>query len=275
MHPLVWRRPAVADNLQLMSGDLDREPFPAMLVDSYIVGNYVQGAVDIVHRGRKLPFVGGEVCLYEPQELVSTDQRRSERGIFHVVLAPVEAMRRAAVDIRDDDRLEGFGCRILRDLPPQAIQRFVDAVLADAPVLEQETRWIEAAAALLGDAGVATERPRPLSQQVRRAREYLHAHSDSPVPLETLATTVGASKFHLVREFHRTLGLPPHKYHLRLRLGRARELLAAGVGSADVATDLGFADQSHFYRSFKRAFGITPGAWAALFSSPRSAPPAP
>ncbi|HEX3865934.1 MAG TPA: AraC family transcriptional regulator, partial [Gemmatimonadaceae bacterium] len=266
MSPLVWRRPAVADDLQLLSGDLDRDPFPAMLVDSFLVGYYVQGAVNILHRGRVLPFVGGEVCLYEPQELVYTDQRRSERGIFHVVLTPVEAMRRAAVDIRDHDRTEAFGCRILRDLPPQAIRRFVDAVLAGAPVLEQETRWIEAAAALLGDAGVTADRPRALSRQVRRAREYLHAHVASPVPLETLATMVGASKYHLVREFHRTLGLPPHKYHLRLRLGRARELLAAGVGSADVATDLGFADQSHFYRSFKRAFGITPGAWAALFA---------
>jgi AraC-like DNA-binding protein len=69
-----------------------------------------------------------------------------------------------------------------------------------------------------------------------------------------------------VRAFHRTLGLPPHKYHLRLRLGRARGLLASGMSASDVALELGFSDQSHFYRTFKRGFGITPGAWIQLFA---------
>ena len=265
MGPLVWRRPEGAEKLQLMSGVLDVEPFPAMLVDAFLIGHYVQGAVNIHHRGRKLPFVGGEVVLYEPQELVLTGQRSSERGVFHVLIAPPEAMQRAAVDINDDGRTGSFGCRILSNAGP-AMQRFADAVIEGAPAIEQETRWIEGAAALLGGAGAVGDPPRVLSTQVRRARDYLHACAGRPVSLEELATTVGASKYHLVRAFHQMLGLPPHKYHLRLRLGRARGLLASGMSASDVALELGFCDQSHFYRTFKRGFGITPGAWTQLFA---------
>jgi AraC-like DNA-binding protein len=45
------------------------------------------------------------------------------------------------------------------------------------------------------------------------------------------------------------------------RLNKARDLLRAGQTIADVAFEMGFADQSHLGRWFKRAFGITPGLY--------------
>ena len=56
-------------------------------------------------------------------------------------------------------------------------------------------------------------------------------------------------------------GLPPHAYQVRVRIARARELLAAGAAVKQVSAELGFADQSHFGRHFRKATGLTPAEY--------------
>jgi AraC-like DNA-binding protein len=118
-----------------------------------------------------------------------------------------------------------------------------------------------------------TEVPRPpvLSPAVARTREALHERFADEVPLEQLSAIAGMSKCHLVHLFHKEVGLPPHAYQIQLRVARARQLVAAGVPLAEVATLTGFADQSHLTRLFKRVVGIPPGQYAALLAA-RAAP---
>jgi AraC-like DNA-binding protein len=55
--------------------------------------------------------------------------------------------------------------------------------------------------------------------------------------------------------------MAPSDYQRQLRLRAARRLLARGHRIADVASAVGFADQSHLTRWFVRYYGITPGAF--------------
>ncbi|BAW22672.1 MULTISPECIES: AraC family transcriptional regulator [Pseudomonas] len=96
----------------------------------------------------------------------------------------------------------------------------------------------------------------PLSAQ--RARDYLHAHLERDVGLEDLAQACGIDRFRLTRAFKAAFGIAPHAYLIQLRLARARRLLAQGQTPADVAVALGFADQSHLGRWFRRAYRLTP-----------------
>ncbi len=64
-----------------------------------------------------------------------------------------------------------------------------------------------------------------------------------------------------VREFRAFLGVSPYRYLQCRRLERAGQLLRSGLGMAAAAHETGFADQSHFDRVFRRAFGTTPLAW--------------
>jgi AraC-like DNA-binding protein len=73
--------------------------------------------------------------------------------------------------------------------------------------------------------------------------------------------TSGLSPCHFLRVFKHQTGMPPHRYHLNLRLERGRRLLRQGCEIADVAARTGFADQSHFTRHFRRFFGVTPGRY--------------
>ncbi|MGP0170409.1 AraC family transcriptional regulator [Pseudomonas sp. NCHU5208] len=97
-----------------------------------------------------------------------------------------------------------------------------------------------------------------------RARDYLHAHFHQNIGLDELAQVCGVDRFRLSRAFKAAFGIAPHGYLIQLRLVRARRLLAIGTSPADVANDLGFADQSHLGRWFRRANGLTPGAYRNL-----------
>jgi AraC-like DNA-binding protein len=102
------------------------------------------------------------------------------------------------------------------------------------------------------------------------ARDYLQDHVGEPVTITALADMIGLAESHFIRAFHREFGLPPHAYHLRLRLAAASELLASGLSVSTVAYECGFADQSHLSRNFKAVYGLTPAAWTnAVSDSPR------
>ncbi|MFL5303658.1 MAG: helix-turn-helix domain-containing protein [Polyangia bacterium] len=109
--------------------------------------------------------------------------------------------------------------------------------------------------------------PGPLAEvdhdRARRVRDILHARFAEPIGLPELAKEVGVSTFHLPRIFKREFGLPPHAYQNHLRIAEARRLLRKGLAPSQVAQEVGFCDQSHLNRQFKRTLGFTPAAFRA------------
>jgi AraC-like DNA-binding protein len=97
---------------------------------------------------------------------------------------------------------------------------------------------------------------------VARAKAYLSEHCSDPVSLHDLALVSGFSRFGLVHAFTKEVGLSPHAYQVLVRIERARVLLQQGVSPATVATTMGFADQSHFTRHFRRILQVTPSQYA-------------
>lgn len=96
---------------------------------------------------------------------------------------------------------------------------------------------------------------------ILRVKEWLDANSQQNVSIQTLADLVDLSPYYLVRDFHKQIGIPPHKYQTIMRVNRARRLLTSGAAISEVAHNTGFCDQSHLNRCFKRTLGITPGKY--------------
>lgn len=80
----------------------------------------------------------------------------------------------------------------------------------------------------------------------------------TPIPLRQLAPEFELSEYQLIRRFKKAFGITPYAYQLCLRLESAKHQLTKGAPIIDVALQHGFSDQSHFTRSFKRAYFLTP-----------------
>lgn len=99
---------------------------------------------------------------------------------------------------------------------------------------------------------------------VQQITDFLHNHWEHPISLDDLSQLVGLSRSYLIRVFKRATGIPPHRYLLQIRLHQARKRLALGDSISQVAIQTGFADQSHFTRTFKAVFAMTPAQYAKV-----------
>jgi AraC family transcriptional regulator len=105
--------------------------------------------------------------------------------------------------------------------------------------------------------GKTGSHPRAVSEAVR----FIQENYSRDVFLSDIAEAVHLSPFHVARLFKQSLGVSPHQYLIQIRVNSARALLWAGSGErslAEVANAVGFADQSHLTRHFKRILGLTP-----------------
>lgn len=101
-----------------------------------------------------------------------------------------------------------------------------------------------------------------IQRAVTLAERYLDDHHAEAVNMEALAARLGVGYSHFRRAFRAKTGAPPWQYVMRIRLARARRLLAAGDATLeDIATRVGYNSAFHLSNAFKQAFGMSPDAW--------------
>lgn len=79
-----------------------------------------------------------------------------------------------------------------------------------------------------------------------------------------LEAITGLTRCERARQFRIVSGTSPYRHLLMRRLDFARERIHCGLPLVEAACEAGFADQAHFIRAFKPAFGLTPGRYRAL-----------
>ena len=235
--------------------------------DSYLVGFTEQGVQQFHCRKRLHSSTAGQAFLLEPGEI--HDGHAPTPGGFTysmLYLQPqwVDTQLRALFEHAPAHCLPSFA-ETLANEPDlvnhianafQALQRSELRIVRHAALdsllekLSRNIRWRQKAAL----------NPR-LPLVAIRARDYLHAHVEQDIGLDDLALATGVDRFRLSRAFKAAFGLAPHAYLVQLRLCLARKLLRQGFAPASVAAELGFADQSHLGRWFRRAYGLSPASY--------------
>lgn len=165
------------------------------------------------------------------------------------------------------DRPEAVTIRVTRE--PSIYVRFCrlnELLFSDASVHEKEAGLIE----FLGDCDNASGQQIAVPAHALEYRQRLQPVLDmlrnkrtDESSINDLAQLAGMSRYQMIRAFRAATGLTPHAWQLNQRINEAREQLQAGEDLAEVAYRLGFADQSHFQRTFKAYAGVTPGRYRA------------
>lgn len=134
-------------------------------------------------------------------------------------------------------------------------------------------RCLSDASNLLGiesDATNIPEAPAPIAfrsgglsvWQAKRALAFIEGNLGSKIGIAELSALVALSKCHFCRAFKLTLGTSPMAYVSIRRIERAKFLITStSERLSEIALACGFADQSHFNRSFSRTVGTSPGLW--------------
>jgi AraC family transcriptional regulator len=116
-------------------------------------------------------------------------------------------------------------------------------------------------------AGTVSARPaleRGLTRRaLLQARAFMERNLGRGLTLGDIAKAACVSRFHFARLFRVSTGHSPMRYLLKLRIERAKVLLTRTDDPVSaIANGLGFCDQSHFTRVFRRCVGLTPGQFA-------------
>jgi AraC family transcriptional regulator len=96
-------------------------------------------------------------------------------------------------------------------------------------------------------------------EKLVRAVEYIQDQLDADLTVSGIAQAVGMSPDNFTRLFKESTGQSPYRYVVEARVRKAKELLTTGKFTiSEAAHHVGFVDQSHLTRHFKRVFGLPP-----------------
>ncbi|MGW3151458.1 AraC family transcriptional regulator [Streptomyces sp. NPDC001177] len=247
--------------LDLLTARFDKHVYAPHAHDEFTIGVCVGGSEVIDYRGGHIRTGPGSIVVLAPGEVHTGGPATPTDGYAYRALYADPALLADGIL----GGLPHFREPLVDDPELAAAFRVAHTELARCPdPLEAEARlpWLLTALARRHSTA------RPLSDRLPGAnrialtvRDRLADELLEPPSLAALATDLGLSRYQLLRAFRTTMGMPPYAWLAQYRVTRARTLLESGLRPAEVAPLVGFADQAHLTRWFRRVLGVTPAAY--------------
>lgn len=97
-----------------------------------------------------------------------------------------------------------------------------------------------------------------VSKELDVIKREILGNPELELSIDQMSEKVNISSYHMIRKFSNENGLTPHKFQMQCRIRKAQQLLRQGYKVIDVANMVGFCDQSHLDRVFRKQVGISP-----------------
>ena len=265
-----WTTPALAGG-NLLTARFREQRFGRHWHDTYVIALILSGAQQYWYRGRWCTAPRGTLVVINPGE-VHTGESGTASGWAYRAFYPTTDWTR---DLRSTPASRAHSLPWFPETPiddKALVQRLTAAhrlLERGEDLLEAETRLLSAWDCLVGGYAMDRSPLAYLSRDPARVACMQSRLADDPteaMTLTRLGADVGLSPWHAARIFAQGVGMPPHAWRNQLRVVRAIGLLRDGASVAEASTAVGFFDQSHFTRHFKRAYGVPPSTLAQALS---------
>ncbi|MFF5517731.1 helix-turn-helix domain-containing protein [Streptomyces coeruleorubidus] len=246
--------------LDLLTAHFDRHVYAPHAHHEFTIGVTVGGSEVIAYRGGLIHSYPGSIVVLEPGEMHTGGPAAREGYAYQALYAEPSLLTDGTLG-----GLPHFPDPVLHDPELATALRAAHTDISACPdPLEAESRlpWLLTALARRHSTARASEDTVPGAGHIARAvRDRLADELLEPPSLADLASDLGLSRYQLLRAFRTTMGVPPYAWLAQHRVTRARGLLETGLRPAEVAGLVGFADQAHLTRWFRRVLGVTPAAY--------------
>jgi len=243
------------ERLEIFARTQHSNSYPVHLHDRWQLTWILSGTVDLVHRQGSTLLHAGDALLAGPFEPIGGRAYRGAPFGFVTVQIPCEILQQWP-----RDRI------VARSGFAPHCEKLIEKLVVAGSGAEQVQALEDIAAQFLtvhsGNSELAGPRSKP-HPVLRVAREMLDESLSDKLPLVLLAQAVRMNHRYVISIFKDGMGIPPHQYVMARRVECARRMVNQGNALHTVAAEVGFNDQSHLTRHFKRAFGVTPGAYQA------------
>jgi AraC-like DNA-binding protein len=250
-------------HIELRYSHYRQEAFKKHAHDTYSIGIVKRGHTAFFHLDQVRSIGGGDIALINPGEVHACNPEFGSVLTYYMLYVEPILMQKIVRGLTGKD--EGyfyFARSVIQDKTLfRTLNELCVSMFRASNKLEIASNVYEALSDLALKHGDRDYQPVELTgtaEMVRHGHDFLMDNLASNVSLQELASLGGLSPYHFLRAFRRQYGLPPHKYQLQQRVNLAKRLLADGQPIAQVAAEVGFADQSHFTRKFKAFVGATP-----------------
>ncbi|SPL71772.1 AraC family transcriptional regulator [Acinetobacter stercoris] len=254
--------------LELLKAHYHQKQFSKHVHEGYCIGVIEDGAQSFYRTGSLHIAPKGDIILVNADE-IHTGSSAVETGWKYRAIYPTPEMLR---DISQDffkqkNATPWFQNAVVHDVGlGQQLSLLFDLLEQKNNKLLKESMYLSTIACLLMRYGRAKLYASEFSEAQKKVyviKDLLLSCPEKDYSLTELAQLVDLSPWHLLRQFKKYMGLPPHAWLVQTRLRKAKELLKNGENIANTAFHCGFSDQSHFNRHFKKAMGVTPAQYIA------------
>lgn len=239
--------------------------FPRHFHDEYLIQIIKEGQNDFYCQGKLYKAYPGDTVLINPSEIHNGNSRKNEHLDYNVFyLDPNSLTEIFGEDSNPSSLSFSFSQTVVRD--PNLfckIAKLFTTIEAEANdeifLTEQYLNVIQTIARnysndIPGNSSLESQ----YSPRLKILKEYIHDNLGNKLLLAEMSRLCFTSPFHLLRIFTKFTGITLYQFILVRRIEKAKELLKARQSIHDVTFQMGFSDQSHFTRSFKKMVGLTP-----------------
>jgi AraC-like DNA-binding protein len=251
--------------LSLMRADFTTHEYPPHTHEALVVAVTEHGGSIIKSRGQVEEAEPATLFVFNPAEPHAGWMGWSSRWRYRSLYLTQIALDQVAAGL-GIERVPYFTRNMFKDAD------LIEAFLGMHRAIEEGRDVFEERELLIGSFGRLFDRHGSTNHAIERApkdtlilarvQERMRAEYAFDLRLEELAASAGLTTFQLIGLFKRGTGLTPHAYLTQVRLHMACRHLRRARPIAEVASEVGFYDQSALTKHFKRCYGITPRQFA-------------